>query len=697
MKASCYSLLTLLAYVPALGTEPPTPAAPTNTPSFRSYAVDRLVADFPGVEDMSTPEAAYVVFARFLATGGDKAAAQRLAVKRNERHAAGSAPDTYRTRVLPSTHILEVLMWEGTYAGVIAKLPEGRKPYDIRHLEWEDGRWLNRGNDRRGSREEARTHIRRSWAMLHSDPYPHFPVADPEAYLQRHVDFLKEEARDPAALVKRAIATHKILIMGEIHHRPRYWDFNESLVREPGFPGRVGTIYMELPSHGQALVDQFLAAEELDVMPVIEMLRDMLWMGWPDQAMLDFFVTVWRVNQALPPAQRVRIVLVDMARPWSEIQKREDWRKYDTDRDRLMADNILQDLAVHPTETRNALFITGIGHASLAQQQLTETVSLSSAGFHLRQELGTDQVYAVIPHMPRITNMGEVRGRLALGLFDHAFAERGNRPLAFPLRSGPFGKLPFDARPEFPPSGTYGEAYSAFLYLGPLEDEHFAALIPGFYTDAFVQELDRRHAMMHGKGLVEGIGLAAVDGESFTAWMNQGWGQPRDWSHHLGPVDAWRYGADWVKVLRARQHQMALGEPDRVKAAAQALFDTLRSMDHNVIDGVSERHRSLYDPYRGYDEWVGWILRTFAANPVASVTLGTVFVYESGHPMVEPHRYNPDFSGYPTVPYELSLRDGTVLAGYLPFEYQVQSQTWLGKYGLDWHWEHWHPLQAARQ
>ena len=65
--------------------------------------------------------------------------------------------------------------------------------------------------------------------------------------------------------------------------------------------------------------------------------------------------------------------------------------------------------------------------------------------------------------------------------------------------------------------------------------------------------------------------------------------------------------------------------------------------------------------------------------------------------MVEPHRYNPDFSGYPTVPYELSLRDGTVLAGYLPFEYQVQSQTWLGKYGLDWHWEHWHPLQAARQ
>jgi hypothetical protein len=37
--------------------------------------------------------------------------------------------------------------------------------------------------------------------------------------------------------------------MGEVHHRPRYWAFNASLVADPLFAERVGTIYMELPSN----------------------------------------------------------------------------------------------------------------------------------------------------------------------------------------------------------------------------------------------------------------------------------------------------------------------------------------------------------------------------------------------------------------------------------------------------------------
>lgn len=56
----------------------------------------------------------------------------------------------------------------------------------------------------------------------------------------------------------------------------------------------------------QALVDRFLAADTLDSTLIIEMLRDMLWMGWPDQAMLEFFEAVWQVNRNLAPAQRIR-------------------------------------------------------------------------------------------------------------------------------------------------------------------------------------------------------------------------------------------------------------------------------------------------------------------------------------------------------------------------------------------------------
>lgn len=44
-----------------------------------------------------------------------------------------------------------------------------------------------------------------------------------------------------------ALRKHRLVILGEIHHRPRYWVFNVALVREEGFPARVGRVYLELP------------------------------------------------------------------------------------------------------------------------------------------------------------------------------------------------------------------------------------------------------------------------------------------------------------------------------------------------------------------------------------------------------------------------------------------------------------------
>jgi hypothetical protein len=203
--------------------------------------------------------------------------------------------------------------------------------------------------------------------------------------------------------------------MGEVPHRPKYWALNSSVVKDPGFPERVGSIYMELPINDQPLIDQFLAAEQCDTAPVIEMLRDMLWMGWPDQAMLDFFVTVWKANQKLAPDQRLRIVLVDMKRPWKDIQEREDWSKYDVDRNRFMAENILADLKQHPQDKRNALFIVGAGHA-MVDFKYFEGSPVTSAGWHLREALGPDAIYAIFPHMPVQTNWGRVDGPFRLGL-----------------------------------------------------------------------------------------------------------------------------------------------------------------------------------------------------------------------------------------------------------------------------------------
>ncbi|MFB3895575.1 MAG: hypothetical protein ACE14V_04655 [bacterium] len=77
-----------------------------------------------------------------------------------------------------------------------------------------------------------------------------------------------------------------------------------------------------------------------------------------------------------------------------------------------------------------------------------------------------------------------------------------------------------------------------------------------------------------------------------------------------------------------------------------------------------------YQAYQGYNDWVLWICKTFKANPIVSVEYGKVY---------------QDKKGRPTVPYKITLKDGKILAGDLPFEYDSQFKKWYGVEGMDWH------------
>jgi hypothetical protein len=645
--------------------------------AVRSYPVNKKVADFPEREDMSTPEAAYATLNR-LSASGEQSFWPRLSIRKlGERMSPGQGKrevSEEAKREWLNAEILEVHIFEGRCAGVLARVPHpSRTIIDYRGLEFEDGRWLNAGNSVFGSLEEARAGFQEACDYWAGRP-KRGPVADPPGHLKPFVDFLKEQGREPKALLLEALAGHRIVIIGEVHHRPLYWAFNADLVKDPGFPRHVGTIYLELPSNDQDKIDRFLAAQECDTLPVIETLRDMLWMGWPDRAMLDFFVAVWQVNQDLASDQRLRIRLVDMARPWDKIQTREDWRKYDCDRDQFMAENILQDVRQSPAGARHGLFIVGVGHTGLGLTHFQGRPE-KTAGWYLVQDLGRDKVFAVFPHRCVLANMGRVDGRLALGLFDSAFAEVQDKPVAFTLREGPFGQQPYDSDPDAVFFCQYKDGFDAYLYLGPLETEVFSPLIEGFYTDAFVQELERRYKIMFGKGWAEAYRQDKSDAAHFIAWMSTSWGQPRDWKNRLGPRDAWHYGDDWEKEIQARELNAALQHPEQIKAAARRLFDAIRAADYQRHAGGAEWDHFLppdldYQVNHYFDVWVMWVCRTFKDNPIRSLDLGEVF--RNGQ-------------GLPTVPYEVTLANGRVLQGNLPFTYVAKQGYWMGTEGLDWH------------
>jgi hypothetical protein len=652
---------------------------------LRVYVVDQKAADLPA-DDFSRPERAAAGITRLMVGGGSDAEWARVDYRHREGLAVKLPPEeavAYRAGTIREVHV-----YKERIARVIMEVTRrsGQPGFDQRDLVLAGSEWLNAGHDGVANTiENARAaFVRKCEALYRSrlkDLGETVPgvvvrrkVERPEAHLRPLVDFLNREGREPKAFTLDALATHQLVILGEVHHRPDYWAFYASLVADPRFARSVGTIYLELPTNGQPLVEQFLAAPKLDTAPIIRVLREMFEMGFPDQSMLDFFVTVWTVNRGLDRDKHIRIVLVDMQRPWETIQKREDWARYDVDRDKYMADNIVSDLRGIAAGQRHALFIVGHAHVKLNFKYGDGKTYTSDAGSLLTRQLGADSVYAFFPHKPVMTNAGAVHGRLALGLFDSAFAAIGNRPVAFPLSKGPFGEEPYDAEPDNPSAiGSYADGYSAYLYLGPLEKEIFSPLIPGFYTEEHVQEIDRRSRLMYGESFQEMSGQPAANVDNVVEWMKATWGQPQAWTTRLGPMNAWTLGDGWKEIVRQEKQQHAEKHPETLAAAARSMFAAIQQAASKANCRLQLSRTVNYTAGRGYDQWTVWIRTNLGANPIAKVELA------------EPVARDASPGRLPAIPYTLTLKDGSTLQGVVPMLYDPLTDRWGGYTGLDWH------------
>jgi hypothetical protein len=500
--------------------------AAQESPQVRT--VDLPIAGLLTAQDMSTPEAAFGAITKLLLEGGDWRPISISRFSKNEGFQKPSPPyPEHVAKRFREGRIVEVHQ-AGEKAAVIAALGGGG--LDIRFLEREGGRWLNAGENMAPTLAGARTIVLK---VLGVPPPKAAPIPNPEAHLARFVDYVKTAGRAPKAFLLETLATHRLTILGETHNRPLYWTFNGELVSDPAFAKQVGTICLELSASLQGHMDRFLASPALDAAPLLELFRDASPDGWPGQCTVDFLKAVWNANQKLPVARRIRVRCVDNPRDWAQVKSREDFSRTMANRDATMARNVLKDLEGDP---RNALFIVGRFHTELDFHYQGRP----NAGTLLRQRL-KDQVYVVVQHGLVLEDNGRVHGRARGGLFDEAFQTLKDAPVAFPLARSPFAAEPYDGHPELEglAKGTYGSCYDAYLYLGPLDKEILSPLIPGFYTDAYLAEVERRMQALTGLSLAKAYGLSSVDAKSLTQLREQVWGKPR-WSRGLGPVDAWR-------------------------------------------------------------------------------------------------------------------------------------------------------------
>ena len=129
-----------------------------------SYPVDKKVSEFPATDDFSTPEAAYATINRKQAAGPlDWRAVSCRRVNADlpagKEFRTPRPTEEVRKRILDA-RILEVRTL-GNFAQVAARWEGKTPPIDLRCFEFEDGRWLNGGNDRVETLEEAAAEFER--------------------------------------------------------------------------------------------------------------------------------------------------------------------------------------------------------------------------------------------------------------------------------------------------------------------------------------------------------------------------------------------------------------------------------------------------------------------------------------------------------------------------------------------------------
>jgi hypothetical protein len=143
-------------------------------------------------------------------------------------------------------------------------------------------------------------------------------------------------------------------------------------------------------------------------------------------------------------------------------------------------------------------------------------------------------------------------------------------------------------------------------------------------------------------------------------------------------------GLDKPKTI-SEKHAGAMEHPEEIVEAAEQFFEKIQSADyeHYLKKNVSWNSFPIvgyYQTHHRFDHLVKWICTAFKDNPIIQVELGEVFKNSEVINQKEE---------LPTIPYKLTLRDGTVLEGNLPFEYNFDGGEghWHGIHGIDWHLE----------
>ena len=489
------SLLILCLYHVIIG------YAQFDSGDFKTIAINKKVKEFPLQVNLSTPLDSYLS-REYVMYSGKQRLWYEISTYEFAKYFNPQALDKEvskeRQEAILNEEIKEIVLYKDSVAAVLT-YDAVASAYFVSYSRIEDGKWVNTGQNKYDTAEE---HYQKLSSILKSF-YSKIPIVDwlkniPQK-IEPFVDYIRKEGQTPEDFVLTSLGGHKIVIYGEYHRRKVSWDMLKRMIRDKRFVKTTGTIFMELPSRMQSVMDRFFAQKTMDTELLLQIFREEQPHGWWDKDEYEFLMEVWKLNKSLKPSQRIKVVLADFQIPYSTLKTREEFDNCpDKDRNLHMAD-VVENHVKNSKDKRNHLFIVGCGHAYKSnvpgknstpdghKQELT-------AGAQLAQRFSDQDVFTIFQHVITSDNSGNYMKLIRGGAFDRAFEEAGNKPVAFKLKGSPFGAEPFDGLGEnfSEDAGLYQDNFDGYVFLHPLKDEASGQILDELFTDQFVEEMKRR-------------------------------------------------------------------------------------------------------------------------------------------------------------------------------------------------------------
>ena len=301
----------------------------TTATNDQSTTINKQLKDFPDTYDLSTPLKAGITCSYLLVNGKENLWHDASAYMIREYLPKSNAPDrivneTKKTRMLNGT-IKEVIVYKDSVACMITQIDSSF--YSIRILGFEEGKWLNIAEDIGSGLENSREVFYAKAPGTLRELHRSIEVKSVSTDTSAFVSYLKQYGVEPKSFLLEALSTHPLVIYGELHRRKISWDFLTSILHDPRFTEKVGTVFVELPSYQQSEFDRFYASKALDTEILLEIMRSELYYGWWDRGEYEFLINIWKLNQTLPSNKQIKVVSVDEQPPYKLLRTAEDYKQ----------------------------------------------------------------------------------------------------------------------------------------------------------------------------------------------------------------------------------------------------------------------------------------------------------------------------------------------------------------------------------